>query len=223
MPLRLPGEESGWDEPGNAVERHHHWHAYAALVVRGSCEEAGDHGRFRARAGDVLVHRAFDAHKDQIGPRGAAFLNFRLEAPLDGWFGSVADVDAIFRAYRSDRSEALALLRAQFRPAGAVDRDWPDLLASELASGKAPSLAQWADRHGLHPASLSRGFRMAYGLSPKRFRLEAKASRAARHIRRGGASLAAVAADTGFADQAHMTRTLARLFGASPLELRARG
>lgn len=222
MALRFPGEESGWDEPGHSIARHHHWDAYAALVIRGSCDEAGDHGRFRAQVGDVLVHRAFDAHKNHIGRRGAVFLNFRLEAPLEGWFGSVADVDAICRAYRHDRFEAGALLRTQFRPANGADRDWPDLLAGELARGSPVRLAEWAERHGLHPASLSRGFRMAYGLSPKRFRLEAMASRAARCIRRGSAPLSAVAAEIGFADQAHMTRALGQLFGASPRALRAR-
>lgn len=223
MALRFPGEESGSDAPGHAVERHHHWDAYAALVIRGSCDEAGDHGRFRAEVGNVLVHRAFDAHSNHIGRRGAAFLNFRLEAPLDGWFGSVVDVDAICRAYLRDRSEAGAMLRAQFRPAGGGDRDWPDLLAGELARGTPVRLSEWAERHGLHPASLSRGFRMAYGLSPKRFRLEAMASRAARRLRRTAIPLGEVAAEVGFSDQAHMTRTLGQLFGASPLELRARG
>lgn len=224
MALRFPGEERNWDEPGHRVERHHHWDAYAALVIRGTCDEAGDHGRFRAQVGDVLVHRAFDAHANQIGRHGAAFLNFPLSAPLDGWFGSVADVDAICRAYRRDRSEAAALLRTQFRPGGGGGSDWPDLLAGELArAGRPVRLAEWADRHRLHPASLSRGFRIAYGLSPKRFRLEAMASRAARHIRRGGAPLSAIAADIGFADQAHMTRALSQLFGASPRALRARG
>jgi hypothetical protein len=39
-------------------------------VLAATYEECGNRGRFRARAGDVLLHRAFDAHLDHIGPKG---------------------------------------------------------------------------------------------------------------------------------------------------------
>lgn len=220
MTLVRPGEESGASEPGTRFERHHHWSAYAALVIRGSYDEAGDRGRFRANIGDVMVHRAFDAHADYIGHRGAAFLNFPIDAPLAGCFGSVDDVDAIIRAHERDPFEAALLFRELFKPSSAAERDWPDLLAGELAGREPVRLDEWGQRHGLHPASLSRGFRRAYGVSPKRFRLERIASRAARRIRNGGDSLSEIAANTGFADQAHMTRTIAQLFEISPRALR---
>ena len=100
------------------------------------------------------------------------------------------------------------------------DGDWPDLLAQELASQRVASLADWSDAHGLHTTSVSRGFRLAYGVSPKRFRLEQMAARAARRIRDTAEGLGQIAAGCGFADQAHMTRTIGRLFAVSPLELR---
>ena len=93
MPLVLPGEEVSLNEPGRTFARHHHLKSYAALLVSGTCDEAGDRGRFRARAGDVLLHRSFEAHRDQIGAKGAKIINFVLEeAPIEA-FGFVADLD----------------------------------------------------------------------------------------------------------------------------------
>lgn len=223
MPVVHPGEESGCGAPARKFERHHHVGAYAALVIRGSCEEAGDRGRFRAGAGDVLVHRAFDAHADVIGQCGAQFLNFPLAEPLDGCFGRVNDPDLIFKAYLRDPHEAAAILREQFRPADVAVRDWPDLLATRLCSTARVWLSEWADQHRLHPTSISRGFRHAYGVSPKRFRLERIASRAARRIVDTGDTFGSIAAECGFADQAHMTRALVQLFGLSPGALRRLG
>lgn len=220
MPVVLPGDESVRNAPGRKFERHHHLRAYAAMVIRGSCEEAGDRGRFRASAGDVLVHRAFDAHADVIGQRGAQFLNLSLAAPLGGSFGRVIDPDSFLSAYRRDPREAAAMLQEQFRTANFAARDWPDLLAEELRGSARVSLVEWADQHRLHPTSVSRGFRQAYSVSPKRFRLEVMTSRAARRIADTGDTLGSIAADCGFADQAHMTRSLVQLFGHAPRGLR---
>lgn len=220
MPLVYPGEESSENAPWSRFGRHHHPYSYAALVIRGSCEEAGDRGRFAAVAGDVLVHSAFDGHGDTIGRTGAAFINFRLDAELGSWLGRVDDLDSIVRTHAKDPLEATAMLREQFRPLAAGSRDWPDLLAAELATGRAIRLDDWAERHGLHAASVSRGFRKAYGVSPKRYRVERIASTAARRIGAGIDPLGAIAADCGFADQAHMTRALRGLFGVTPKQLR---
>ena len=167
MRLVLPGEEVSLNEPGRTFERHHHLCGYAALLVQGVCDEAGDRGRYGARAGDVLVHREFDAHRDRIGPTGALFINFELPAGLQGSFGFVTDVDAVMRAYERDPAEAATLLRQQFRPHGRQSEDWPDMLAAAL-SYPVTGLREWADMHGLSPNSLSRGFKLAYGITPKR-------------------------------------------------------
>ncbi|HEY7007278.1 MAG TPA: helix-turn-helix transcriptional regulator [Sphingomicrobium sp.] len=220
MPLVLPGEEVSLNEPGRRFARHHHLKAYAALIVSGSCDEAGDRGRFRANAGDVLVHLAFEAHQDRIGPRGAKIINFEIDDPAAGAFGHVADLDAIVRLHESDPVAAGELLGEQFAPHSKADTDWPDLLAEELTRAEPARLDRWAELHGLNPSSLSRGFRLAYGVSPKRFRLEQMVSRAARSARESGEGLSMVAAASGFADQSHMTRAMAELFGVTPGRLR---
>lgn len=223
MPLVLPGQEVRLNEPGRTFDRHHHLEAYAALLIRGSCDEKGDRGRYTASPGDVFVHRPFDGHGDQIGRSGAAFINIPLDRPLAGAFGRVADLDAVVRAFERSFAEGCEQFHALFEPASLRRNDWPDMLANEISARTVASISRWSEDHGLNPASVSRGFRLAYGLSPKRFRLEQMAARAARTIRGSADALGAIAANCGFADQAHMTRTIARLFAVSPLELRRLG
>ncbi len=68
---------------------------------------------------------------------------------------------------------------------------------------------------GLDRFTIARHFRRAYGTSPDRYRTLRRLERARAAIERG-VPLAAVAAETGFADQSHMTRQFARAYGMSP-------
>jgi hypothetical protein len=61
-----------------AYPRHRHSFGYICVVIDGSFIEAGDAGRFRLRAGDVLVHRNFEAHMDVFGASAAEVLNLPL-------------------------------------------------------------------------------------------------------------------------------------------------
>lgn len=221
MPLVLPGNEVSLNQPGSRFHRHHHLNGYAALLVSGSCHEVGDSGRFDARPGDVLVHDWFHGHADRIGARGARFINIPLKGPLHAKSGKVANLDSVVRAFERDRDEGEAMFHEQFRPAVYGPADWPDLLAEDLAMGSIHRLDSWARSKGIHPASMSRGFRLAYGITPKRFRLEQMATRAARRVLASAESLAGVAADAGFADQAHMTRIFVELFRVTPARLRS--
>ena len=220
MRLVLPGEEVSLNEPGRMFARHHHLGGYAALIVSGACDEAGDRGRYRASAGDVLVHSPFEAHQDRIGTAGAKIINFVLEDLPSEPFGFVRDPDRIIRTYERDTSEAAEMLRAHFTPHVWDGGDWPDLLAEEISRVEPMRLDRWAELHRLNPSSLSRGFRLAYGITPKRYRFEQMVSRAARRTRSTLDGLSTIAAETGFADQAHMTRAMAQLFGVTPRRLR---
>ncbi len=123
----------------------------------------------------------------------------------------MADADAIARLAERDPHEAAALLRRTFRPLAMRLNDWPDLLAAALAADPALSLADWADAMGIAPQSLSRGFGRAFGTSPKRYRLELRTLQALRRLPGWRGSMAALAAETGFADQAHLTRAIVAL------------
>jgi AraC-like DNA-binding protein len=218
MAVIAPGGEIGRGGPGALVARHHHLAPYAALVLSGGYVEAGDRGRFRAEAGDVLIHGRFEAHQDRFGSCGAAILNLPL-AVAPAWpFGRVGDPDAVVRAAERDPTAATRLLIETSVPATGLD-DWPDLLAEALRGDHARPIGEWASSFGLRPQSLSRGFRLAYGVSPQRYRLELRAARAARTAAAGAGRLAELAAEAGFADQPHMTRAIRAVYGAPPAAL----
>jgi AraC-like DNA-binding protein len=77
------------------------------------------------------------------------------------------------------------------------------------------SLSDVAAAAGLPPFRLHRAFERAIGMSPHRYQRQARIRVAAERIRTGNPlSEAAVAA--GFADQAHMTRTVRASLGVTP-------
>lgn len=206
---------------GDRLARHRHAEPYVALVLAGSYLEAGDGGRLRARAGTVVAHPAMNAHRDDFGASGATVLNLPAIDGLEG-SGRVADVDAVARAAERDMAEAALLLAVLFRPEIDSPDDWPDRLAAALAADPDLAITEWADQAGLDPASVSRGFVRAYGVTPKRFRLEARVRRAARALPSWRGGLADFAAAQGFADQAHLARNVRAMTGATPGALRAK-
>jgi AraC-like DNA-binding protein len=204
-------------ERGQLFLRHRHPYPYAAVVLAGAYREAGSGGRFRVSSGQVMFHDAFDAHLNCVEPTGAVVLNIPLQsyAAPRAHFG-VANVDEIAAMAERDPAAAQRGLLDSLINLCAPAGDWPDLLAADLRLNAVASLELWSAHHGLTPHSLSRGFRHAFGVSPKRFGLECKAHAAMRHIRGGATPLSAIAADAGFSDQAHMTRTIAELTGHPP-------
>ena len=201
--------------PATSIPRHRHRGGYVAVVLSGGYQEAGLAGRFELAAGDVAVHREFDAHLDHVHARGAEILNLPL--PLGTTLPAVfkiADPDAIARlAERGPLEAAMTLV-----PVSAVvpANDWPDDLAGDLNRNFEPRLRAWAHANGLAPETLSRRFRMAYGVTPATFRAEARAHRAFALICGSDAPLASIAVDCGYSDQAHLTRAIVSLTGHPP-------
>lgn len=202
------------------MPRHRHVEAYVALVLAGGYLEAGDRGRLRIEAGQAVFHGRYESHRNEFFGHGAQVLNLPVPAGDIGHVqGVVADADAIVRLAERDLAQAAELLQATCRPCTARLDDWPDLLASALASDPALNIAAWADSQGIAPQSISRGFRRAYGTTPKRYRLELRAVQALRRLPGWQGSMAMLAAETGFADQAHMTRTIVAMTGVAPTRL----
>lgn len=203
--------------------RHYHALPYATLVLDGSYEEAGDAGRWQVEAGDVLLHGPFSAHRNWITAKQTRVLDLPL--PLDGrdWqaSGRIQDPALLVRVAERDAVEAAALLLDALGPGDAAAKtDVPDSFAAALTSSAPPSIEAWAMRHGCARETASRHFRMVYGIAPARYRGEARTRRAWRRIMKCDASLADVAAEGGYADQAHMTRAVKALTGRSPRQWR---
>ena len=73
-----------------------------------------------------------------------------------------------------------------------------------------------ADVVGLGLSSFARRFRASFGLAPHAYVMQRRVARAARLLRAGRLPLKCVAADCGFADQAHLTRVFKARTGATP-------
>jgi AraC-like DNA-binding protein len=205
---------------GHCAERHRHLEPYAIVVIRGEFDQVSYAGRVRVRAGDLLVQPTLDAHANRMAPaRSASILRLSWH-DVDGLGGVFAlpDIDALVRAAERDPREAGALARDQAaharRRAGATDL--PDQLAADLVGGGVVSLASWAERLGVARETASRAFSVAFGVPARQFRAELRARAAWLRIVRTRDSLARIAAATGFADQAHMTRGVRALTGTSP-------
>ena len=206
-----------------ALPRHRHTDAYVAVVLAGGYVEAGERGRWRARPGTVIFHSPFEAHLDVFSAPETIVLNLACSTITGSTAaGVIDDVDEIARAAERDPIEAAALIAAGVRPGADRLTDWPDLLADAMRDDPSLSISEWADRMGLDPASVSRGFKRCCGVSPKRFRMEVKGRRALGTMLTTDEPLARVAADAYFTDQAHMTRAVRALTGSTPGIIRAK-
>jgi AraC-like DNA-binding protein len=208
------------------------------LDLAGMPDPAQRPGRFVALVGGLHAHAATIRHQgDQHGlqlaitPAGARALLGRPAAELASTVVALDDVWGRRAGELVERltaapgwAERFAVLDEVFgrRAAAAPDRRGaPDEVAyawDRLAgsSGAAPVTevareAGWSRRH------LSERFRTEYGLPPKVMARVFRFERARMMLQRPGPpSLARVAAECGYADQAHLTREWRDLAGATP-------
>ena len=202
----------------SALGRHVHKHAYAALVLSGCYEEAGDLGCLQVRAGDVVLHDGFEAHLDRFSASGAKVLNVSLPArsEFQPGLGRIDDPDSIVRMAEKNEAEAAVQLLSLTEIHEPECRDWPDELAADLLHHPSLSLSRWSEMRGVAPWTLSRGFAQVFDISPSAFRVRARTRHAWKAIRSTNAPLAHIAVDCGFADQSHMTRSIKSMTGRVP-------
>jgi AraC-like DNA-binding protein len=208
---------AGYDLP-----RHRHDNAYVTVVLSGAYEQFGYVGRLRVQAGDVLLQPNMDCHADHMLSRGVEL--FRMPWHWTDGFGGIVrggDVETIRRAAAADTSEAASLVEALLAQEAAEPSiaDWEDALALRLRDWKA-KIGDIADEFGIARETLSRGFARAYGVSPAAFRSELRMREAWLNICATGRRLCDIAAETGFADQPHMTRAIREFTGSTPASLR---
>jgi len=78
------------------------------------------------------------------------------------------------------------------------------------------TLSDLATATGLSQSHFSRAFKASTGVAPYQWFLKIRIQRAQQLLLKQTASVAEVAAMTGFSDQAHLTRTFSRATGATP-------
>ena len=105
----------------------------------------------------------------------------------------------VARAGEQDGGDAVARVRATLR-----ERVEENVGLSELA-----------EEAGLSAWHLNRMFRRRYGLPPHAYQLQLRLARA-RLLLQSPGSIAEIAGQLGFADQAHLSRLFKRAFGVAP-------
>ena len=119
-----------------------------------------------------MFTEALEAHLNRYESSGAEVLNLTLpdwlepEAPLM----RAADPDFAVRLAENDPREAIDFLLSTGKSLPVRSSDWPDDLALAIAQHPLLRLGTWARKHGLAEATVSRGFRQIYGLSPSAYR-----------------------------------------------------
>ncbi|WP_412068943.1 helix-turn-helix domain-containing protein [Rubrivirga sp. IMCC43871] len=214
--------------------------ARISVVLRGGLREETRRGDETATASSVVVKPADARHQNLFGPVGARLLSVDLApAHLDGALGGWRWLHAGPTA-----AAALRLARAVHeRPEEAADDLWallaavlpppsrePTAVAPWLAQARermddeptaAPSVAALAADADVHPVSLARAFRRAFGVAPTTYRRRLRVRVAADLLASTDAPAAHVALDAGFADQSHLCRELRAELGLTPGQLRA--
>ncbi|HEY9013223.1 MAG TPA: AraC family transcriptional regulator [Devosia sp.] len=207
-------------EAGSRAPRHGHLSAHVSITLASGDVQDGYAGRLRLLPGDVLIQPALDRHSNATpSPRGARVLHlpWRMETEFRGVY-RLHSIDAVIREAEIDPRGAAGLLAELIdnaNPEALPIWDWPDLLAADLRSGYV-GIDRWARAHGLARETVSRGFRRAFGVSANTFATELRARSAWLRVISGNEPLAQVAADSGFADQSHMTRAIWAITGAPP-------
>jgi AraC-like DNA-binding protein len=107
-------------------------------------------------------------------------------------------------------------------PTRSADQTWVAAAREAIAADHPAShgLFPLARLLGVSPYRLSRAFTGELGVSLTRYRNRVRVSRALQRLEDGERNLAALAADLGFADQAHLCRTIRTHLGHTPTALR---
>jgi AraC-like DNA-binding protein len=188
---------------GSAPPRHRHLEGYASVVLAGSFVEAGFGGRVKVEPGAVLLHGRFDCHANRSScARAVQILRLPwMDDRVEGHF-CVTDPDLLARLAERDPRESMAALTENLQVVKTPLQHWTGRLASALQNTPSLSLSRWAGEVGMRPEALSRGFHREFGVSPKQFRLEARARRAWLELLRSPRTLTTIAQDFGFGPRA---------------------
>lgn len=90
----------------------------------------------------------------------------------------------------------------------------------EAHLGKELSLTELAEVGRVNPCHLSRSFKAAIGVGPRRYVMQRRIERARILLAQTGTPLVAIAQDLGFTDQSHFTNVFRREVGTTPARFR---
>jgi AraC-like DNA-binding protein len=197
-----PGAEQRYDHP------HDHGDDCTTIEIEPHLLAAAPGGPDAAPAGAVPIAGALDLEHRLLLARARRDRDEHelFERALAIVAGALADASAPGTLGRESRPSARRLV---------------DSAREALAEQPGRSLTELAAALSVSPFHLSRSFRAVAGSTMARHRRRLRARDAMERLAGGERDLARLAADTGFADQSHMSRVLRAETGETPARLRA--
>jgi len=213
------------------------------LPALGGYEEQTDEGSVGVTGPAVILHPPGRCHANGIHPSGMETFSIEFDP---AWLG-LDRSDALFRRshYWIGGPVPLAsrdLLRAWTDMNATEDRiqsataaffniaagapkgrspPWLDAVRRSLARGDAASVSEIAPIVGIHPRWLAHAYRQAAGEGLHDTIVRRRVEEATRMLRATDDAIAEIAVGAGFCDQSHLNRSLRRLTGRTPLQIRA--
>jgi AraC family transcriptional regulator len=230
---------------GRALPAHDHELTYLSLLLEGGYSETLGGRTFHYPASGAGFHPSGTSHCDEIDPGGARFFCVEMEERWLAKFGQserlgrlapgVHEGEVVFFALRLHRELrvpdavtslaadglALEMLAALARENERLDRrppSWMGRVKERLRSEvrPRPGLGDLARDAGIHPMYLARAFRRFERCSVGEYARRHRVRRACLDLIADEKSLAEIALDFGFSDQAHFTRVFKKLTGLPP-------
>lgn len=228
--------------------RHNHEETRLIVTVSGDFEESWAQRDHSCGPASALVRPAGEMHTNRYGATGALCINVRFGPEWadhsreylvsNGSNGSAEMARLTGRLYRELRTgdsaspigiqcRILEIMSRFFRPPISHRQRKPphwiestkELLRSRLNSP--PDIFETASVAGVHPAHLSRTFRRFTGMTIGTYLRQQRVEVACSRLRQSKHSLAEIALEMGFYDQAHFCRVFRQQMGVSPKEFRS--
>jgi AraC family transcriptional regulator len=234
--------------PGSrCLPTHAHQWPYLCMLLQGFYNETVGTKPISYDPFTAVFHGASLVHDDAIGEDGARFFIVELDeewqstieryggAPQyayelhgDGasWVALRLYHDFVAGTASDETVEESLLELCAYLPASppgdAFKPSWFDAVVERLVEDfrKPYSLRQLAHEVGIDPSHLARTFYRFRGRTIGDFVMRLRVQDACRHIRKLDRTLSAIARSSGFSDQSHMTRSIRRIAGNTPAELR---
>ena len=235
--------------PEEEVRTHTHEDAHFVLALSGVYLSTARSAPPLACAPFLVFNPAGVTHRDRFLHGQGRFVALTVPRGVEG--GLIADAPRLGPAVRLHDPYALHAARLIARELGGPCGDFAlEALAMQLFGSLVPdraranqppawlarahemiweaddpelSVATVAREVGVHPVHLARVFRRYLGCAPGEYLRGRRLERAASLLGRARASLAEVAAETGFVDQSHLHRAFRSAFGVTPGRYRRRG
>ena len=237
---------SEFSQPHSGVPRHFHENAVLSLVVEGAAHERIGNIEHELRPASLLYKPAGEVHTHEYGVHGTRIVAVEIPSVLAlEWMGNDAGQ---VHTLRVPGHPALTRLRTELRShddlsAYAMQSAVLELLTTVLRAqrqSEIDTVVASRTRDYLHDTSaaefklenlalemdvsarrLDTCFRRVYGCSLAQYGRDVRFNRAVDLLSRANTTIAAVAAEVGYCDQAHMSRDFVQRTGMPPSWSRA--